>query len=88
MAYLGCILFGLIFVVMTAQSNGSLAARMEHTVSWIHSWAPFSYLIILILVVSPFMMIKIMNTWPKREEPEDIMAKYRREAAKAEVMED
>jgi NADH:ubiquinone oxidoreductase subunit 6 (subunit J) len=81
MAYIGCILFGLIFVVMTAQSTGSLQARMEQTFHWIHSWAPFSYLIILIIVVAPFVSVKIMNSWPKRVEPEDPMAKYRRQAA-------
>jgi len=77
MAYLGCILFGLMFVIMTAQSNGTLQARMDHTFSWIHSWAPFSYIIILLLMVCPVIMMKIMNSWPKRVEPEDPMAKYR-----------
>lgn len=85
MAYVGCILFGLIFVVMTAQSTGSLQARVEHTVTWIHAWAPFSYLIILMLLVAPFISMKIMNSWPKREEPEDPMAKYRREASDGTV---
>jgi hypothetical protein len=85
MAYIGCILFGLIFVVMTAQSTGSLQARVAHTFTWIHDWAPFSYLIILLLVAAPFVSMKIMNSWPKREEPEDPMAKYRREAANGTV---
>jgi NADH:ubiquinone oxidoreductase subunit 6 (subunit J) len=81
MAYIGCILFGLLFMVMTAQSTGSLQARMAQTFAWIHGWAPFSYLIILIVIVAPVVSIKIMNSWPKREEPEDPMAKYRRQAA-------
>jgi rRNA maturation protein Nop10 len=29
--------------------------------------------------------MKVMNSWPKREEPEDPMAKYRREAAQGLV---
>jgi hypothetical protein len=77
MAYLGCILFGLIFLVMTAQSTGSLQERLTQTVAWIHGWAPFSYVIILIVLVSPVVSIKIMNSWPKRVEPENPMAKYR-----------
>ena len=81
MAYIGCILFGLMFMVMTAQSNGTLQQRMDHTFSWLHSWAPFSYLLILIVLVSPVVMMKVMNSWPKREEPEDPMAKYRHSAA-------
>jgi hypothetical protein len=85
MAYIGCILFGLIFVLMTAVSNGTLAARLEQTFAWIHGWAPFSYIIILLVIAAPFVSIKIMNSWPKREEPEDPMAKYRREAAQGMV---
>jgi hypothetical protein len=81
MAYIGCILFALIFVVLSAQQTGTLQARIEHTVTWTHSWAPFSYLIILMLIVAPFISLKIISSWPKREEPEDPMSKYRREAA-------
>jgi len=85
MAYLGCILFGLFFLYMTSQQNGSLQARIDGTMQWLHAWAPFSYLIILLVLVSPVAMMKIMNSWPKREEPEDQMAKYRREAAQGMV---
>ena len=53
MAYLGCILFGLFFLVMTAQQNGTLQARIDGTFNWLHAWAPFSYLIILIVIASP-----------------------------------
>jgi hypothetical protein len=80
MAYVGCILFALIFVMMTAVSNGTLQARIDHTFSWIQSWAPFSYILILILIASPFAMVHIMNSWPTRKDPEDPMAKLRREA--------
>jgi NADH:ubiquinone oxidoreductase subunit 6 (subunit J) len=81
MAYVGCILFALVFLVISTQQTGSLQERMGQTVHWIHSWAPFSYLIILIVLVAPVVMMKMMNSWPKREEPEDPMAKYRRQAA-------
>jgi hypothetical protein len=88
MAYIGCILFGLIFVAMNAMATGSLQARLEQTMAWIHGWAPFSYIIILLILLSPLLMLKIMNSWPKRVEPEDPMAKYRREAANGTVVED
>jgi hypothetical protein len=81
MAYIGCILFGLLFLVMTAQSNGSLAARIDQTFAWIHGWAPFSYIIIVIVIVAPFACMRVIQSWPKRPEPEDPMAKYRRQAA-------
>jgi hypothetical protein len=81
MAYVGCILFGLFFLVMSAQQTGTLQARIEGTVTWLHAWAPFSYIIILIVLICPVVMMKLMSSWPERKEPEDPMAKYRREAA-------
>jgi hypothetical protein len=87
MAYIGCILFGLMFLIMTAQQTGTLGKRIESTLSWLHAWAPFSYIIILLVLLAPVASIKIMNSWPKREEPEDPMAKYRRQAAQGMVEE-
>ena len=50
MAYLGCVLFGLIFVVMSAKSNGALGTKMADTMAWMQGWAPFSYLLLLVLL--------------------------------------
>ena len=77
MGYVGCVLFGLIFILMTAVSNGTLSARVEHTIAWIHAWAPFSYLLMVVLLAAPAVSLKIMNSWPKHVEPEDPMARYR-----------
>ena len=49
--------------------------------TWLHAWAPFSYLIILIVIASPIAMMRIMASWPVQKEPEDPMRKLRREAA-------
>ena len=81
MAYIGCILFALFFFFISTQQSGSLQARMDGTFRWIHSWAPFSYLIIVIVLIAPVVMMKVMHSWPERKEPDDPMAKYRREAA-------
>jgi hypothetical protein len=77
MAYIGCVLFALMFWVLAGNANGTLPARLHHTAAWIHAWAPFSYLLILIVMVAPFASVKLMHSWPKRVEPEDPMAKYR-----------
>lgn len=77
MGYVGCVLFGLIFLVLTAKSGGALGARVDQTFAWIHAWAPFSYILLLILVAAPAVSMKIMASWPKHQEPEDPMAKYR-----------
>ena len=71
--YIGCVLFGLIFVLMSAQSTGALGTRMDQTLAWLHAWAPFSF----ILLAAPVASFIIMHSWPKHEEPEDPMARYR-----------
>ena len=76
-AYLGCVLFGLIFVAMSAKSTGGLGAQVNQTLAWVHAWAPYSYLLIFIVLAAPVVSFKIMHSWPKREEPVDPMARYR-----------
>jgi hypothetical protein len=77
MAYLGCALFGLLFFVMAGMSNGSIGARMDQTFAWLHAWAPFSYLLILLVLAAPIVSVKMIASWPKHVEPENPMAKYR-----------
>jgi hypothetical protein len=77
MAYIGCLLFGLVFVVMSAKSTGALGAKVDQTLVWLHAWAPFSYLLLVIILAAPVASFKIMHSWPKHVEPEDPMARYR-----------
>jgi len=85
LAYIGCALFGLIFLLMTAHANGAMGSRVSAMLDWLHGWAPFSYLILGMLLLAPIACIKVMHSWPKRKEPEDPMAKYRHAT---DVMED
>jgi hypothetical protein len=75
--YLGCVLFGLAFLVLSAKSSGALGAKMDATFDWIQDWAPFSYIILLAVVVAPVASLMIMRSWPEHKEPEDPMAKYK-----------
>jgi len=74
MNYLGCLLFGLLFLAMTAQTHSGLHTRLEQTLSWIRDWSPFSYLIILGMLISAVVAIKLVATWPEQERPEDSTA--------------
>jgi hypothetical protein len=85
-AYLGCALFGLIFLLLSAKSGGILATRTGQTVDWMRERAPYSYLILVVLVLAALACIHIMYSWPKHKEPEDPMARYRHAAD--DVMED
>jgi len=61
MAYIGCLLFGLVFVVMSAKSTGALGAKVDQTLVWLHAWAPFSYLLLVIILAAPVASFKIMH---------------------------
>jgi hypothetical protein len=76
---IGLILFVLFFIVLMPQSRTFLLASAAGVGAWLAEWAPFSYLLMLIVLAAPFAGVYLMRTWPQREEPENPMAKYRRE---------
>ena len=79
MLYLGAILFILIFVVIAPQSQIFLLGLVSGAGAWIAAWAPFSYIILLILLVGPLVGIYVVRSWPQTVEPENPMSKYRKE---------
>ena len=79
MAFLGAILFILLFVLITPQSQVFLHGLAAGACAWIANWAPFSYILLLILLAAPFVGIHLMRTWPVRVDEENPMAKYRKE---------
>ncbi|GEM_PF-1929771 len=79
MAYLGAILFILIFVLIAPQSRIFLLGLATGAGVWIANWAPFSYILLLILLAAPFVGMYLVHTAPPRVDEENPMAKYRRE---------
>jgi hypothetical protein len=79
MMFLGAFLFILFFVLMAPKSQAFLLGLAASAGVWIADWAPFSYLILLILLVAPFAGMYVVRTWPVRVDEENPMAKYRRE---------
>ena len=77
--FLGAVLFILFFVLITPQSRIFLLGLATAAGVWIADWAPFSYILLLILLAAPFLGMHLVRTWPVRVEEENPMAKYRRE---------
>ena len=84
MVFLGAGLFVAIFLLMTPQCQAFLHTSGESATSFIIAWAPFSYALLGILMVGPLVAGYLMHTWPKHEEPENPMTKYRRESPSAD----
>ena len=79
MMFLGAFLFILFFVLIAPQSQAFLLGLATGASTWISDWAPISYILLLILLVAPVIGIHMIRSWPERVDPENPMAKYRRE---------
>jgi len=77
MNYLACSLFGLSFLVMAAQTKGGIHDRLMQSLSWLHDWSPYSYIMLLIILVSG--VVSIVTMFSPGEQQEDPTAEYRRQ---------
>ena len=77
--FLGSILFGLIFILISPSSRAFLQAAWSGGSAWLTSWAPMSFILVAILLAAPIAAIVLIRTWPVHVEPENPMAKYRRD---------
>ena len=80
MMYLASVLFALFFVLIAPPCRKFMG---EHIVQ-INAWAPYSYILLLVVAIAPVAAGIVINTWPKRIEPEDPMAKYRNQEQPSE----
>ena len=79
MAYLGPILFILMFALLAARTRTFLLGLATGASAFITAWAPFSYIFLLILLAAACVGMYLVHTWPPRVDEENPMAKYRRE---------
>jgi hypothetical protein len=77
--YLGACLFAMVFMLIAPASRAVIVAAVTDTAEWSARWAPFSYILIAILMAAPVVAIVLIRTWPAHVEPENPMAKYRRD---------
>jgi hypothetical protein len=72
-------LFLLVFILIAPQSRSYLGSRLTSTGEWIHLWAPFSYILLLMLPAAGLASAYIVQKWPARIEPSNPMSKYGKE---------
>ncbi len=77
--FIGACLFVLMFIMIAPGPQAFLLASATGASHWLLSWAPFSFILLAMLVAAPVVSIYLMKTWPVQEEPENPMAKYRRD---------
>ena len=79
MMLLGLILFVLVIVLVAPQSQAFLIKLASGAGTFLTAWAPFSYILLLLLLAAFCVGIYLVHTWPQRIDEENPMAKYRRE---------
>lgn len=71
--------FLIIFILMMPQVRGPLFQRLGGAGEWIGKYAPFSYLVLALFLAAMITALILMIKWPKTVEPEDPLAKYKRQ---------
>ena len=80
----GAIVFAVVMMLIGPTTRHLLSGRLGAFGDWLGAWAPFSYLIVAVVLAAPIAAIRMMTTIPKYVEPENPMAKYLRESAPPE----
>jgi hypothetical protein len=79
MMFLGLVMFVLVIVLVAPQSQAFLLGLASGAGTFLTAWAPFSYVLLLILLAAPCVGMYLVHTWPQRVDEENPMAKYRKE---------
>ena len=85
MAYLGTILFGLIFLMLSSKTREFIGGAFGSAGDFMSKYAPLSYLILAVFILIPALAALVLIKWPQPPEPENPMTVYK---AAQDVIED
>jgi len=77
MTLLGIALFVVIFAMLTPGPRALLDHSLTGAGQWMGKYAPFSYLILAIVLIVPLVAAIIVMKAPPPPEPENPLAKYK-----------
>ena len=77
MALIGAVLFALIFILLKSSVRQAIGASLASGADWIVSAAPFSFIVVILVLMAPIASFILMKRWPKVQEPENPMARYK-----------
>lgn len=67
------------FLLIAPQTREFLFSHLTSAGEQIHAWAPFSYIGVMLILIAPLASIYLVQKWPAKPEPEDPMAKYKKD---------
>jgi hypothetical protein len=71
------IAFVVLFLLIGEKSRTLLTLWATDAQKWIVAWAPFSFIILALAIAAPIAALMLMVKWPKVQEPENPLAKYK-----------
>ena len=84
MMAIGAVLLLLIFALIAPQPREAALGLLAGAGDWFRRWAPFSYWIVAVLLVAAIASLVLVASWPRTQEPEDPMAKYKKDHIEAD----
>jgi hypothetical protein len=77
--YLGPVIFLLFFAFMSATVREKTFFAIGTVMHWIAMNQPFSYLVVMVVLMAPILSYVLIVRWPRTPEADNPLARYRRE---------
>ncbi len=75
----GAGLFLVFFLLIAPKTRAAITGMLGQSGDWISNTAPFSYIVLATLFVAGLVSLALMVRWPKTPEPDNPLAKYKRD---------
>ena len=75
----GALLFLVFFLLIAPKTRAAIGHMFGESGDWISHYAPFSYIVLSTLFVAGVISMLLMVRWPKIPEPDNPLAKYKRD---------
>jgi hypothetical protein len=76
---LATLAFLVVFLLLAPSTRAIIMASVSGAVHWLNEWSPISWVILGILMAAPVVSYLLMARWPKPEEPENPLKKYKQD---------
>jgi hypothetical protein len=79
MMFLGPLMFLLFFALMSGTVRGKTAECIGTVSHWINVNEPFSYLVVILVLMAPALSALLIASWPRTPEADNPLLQYRRD---------
>ena len=75
----GASLFLVFFLLIAPKTRAIISGMLGQSGDWISHYAPFSYVVLMVVAAAGLFSLTLMVRWPKVPEPENPLAKFKRD---------